>query len=37
MYWEAKYPRVLTIDELREAVLEKRSKLQGICDISADF
>jgi alpha-aminoadipic semialdehyde synthase len=37
IYWEPKFPRVLTIDELREAVEEKRSKLLGVCDISADF
>jgi alpha-aminoadipic semialdehyde synthase len=37
IYWEAKYPRVLTINELREAIEEKRSKLLGVCDISADF
>ncbi len=37
IYWEAKYPRVLTIDELREAQQEKRNKLMGVCDISADF
>mmetsp|Transcript_48301 Transcript_48301/g.35476 ORF Transcript_48301/g.35476 Transcript_48301/m.35476 type:complete len:314 (+) Transcript_48301:692-1633(+) len=37
IYWETKYPRVLTIDDLREATLAKKSKLMGICDISADF
>mmetsp|Transcript_27728 Transcript_27728/g.26769 ORF Transcript_27728/g.26769 Transcript_27728/m.26769 type:complete len:418 (+) Transcript_27728:458-1711(+) len=37
IYWEAKYPRVLTIDELREATQAKKSKLLGICDISADY
>ena len=37
IYWEAKYPRILSIDELREAIEEKRSKLLGVCDISADF
>lgn len=37
VYWEAKYPRVLSIDELRDAKEEKRSKLQGVCDISADY
>ena len=37
IYWEAKYPRILSINELREAVLEKRSNLQGVCDISADY
>ena len=37
IYWEAKYPRVLSINELRDAVVEKRSKLLGVCDISADY
>lgn len=37
IYWEAKYPRVLSINEQREAVLENRSKLMGVCDISADY
>lgn len=37
IYWETKYPRVLTIEELREAKEEKRSSLEGVCDISADF
>ena len=37
IYWEAKFPRILTIEELREAVEEKRSRLLGVCDISADF
>lgn len=37
IYWEAKYPRVLGIDDIRDAVLEKRSKLLGVCDISADY
>lgn len=37
IYWEAKYPRVLTINELREAVITGKNKLIGICDISADF
>lgn len=37
IYWEAKYPRVLGIDDLRDAVIEQRSKLLGVCDISADY
>jgi alpha-aminoadipic semialdehyde synthase len=37
IYWEAKYPRIISINELREAVLEKRSALLGVCDISADY
>lgn len=37
IYWEAKYPRVLSIEDLREAVLENRSNLLGVCDISADY
>ena len=37
IYWEAKYPRILSINELREHVLDKRSALLGVCDISADY
>jgi alpha-aminoadipic semialdehyde synthase len=37
IYWESKYPRILSIDELRDAVSEGRSKLLGVCDISADY
>lgn len=37
IYWENKYPRIISINELREAVLEKRSSLLGVCDISADY
>lgn len=36
IYWDKKYPRVITIDELREAKLKGTSKLLGVCDISAD-
>lgn len=37
IYWEAKYPRVLSIEELREAQIKKTSALLGVCDISADY
>jgi alpha-aminoadipic semialdehyde synthase len=37
IYWEAKYPRVLSIEDLRTAILEGKSKLLGVCDISADY
>jgi alpha-aminoadipic semialdehyde synthase len=37
VYWEAKYPRILTIDELREAKEQNMSKLLGVTDISADY
>ena len=37
IYWEAKYPRVLSIDGLREAVMQNKSALLGVCDISADY
>jgi alpha-aminoadipic semialdehyde synthase len=37
IYWEAKFPRVLCINDLREAVFSKKSKLLGVCDISADY
>jgi len=37
IYWEAKYPRVLTKRELKEAVESGTSRLLGVCDISADY
>lgn len=37
IYWEAKYPRILSINDLRESVLENKSALMGVCDISADY
>lgn len=38
VYWEPKYPRVLTIEELRTAQQsESGAKLMGVCDISADY
>jgi alpha-aminoadipic semialdehyde synthase len=37
IYWEAKYPRVLTCDQLKNAVEDGTNKLMGVCDISADY
>lgn len=37
VYWEAKYPRIISIDELREGVASGKSKFLGVCDISADY
>jgi alpha-aminoadipic semialdehyde synthase len=37
VYWEAKYPRIISINELKEAVACGKSKLLGVCDISADY
>jgi alpha-aminoadipic semialdehyde synthase len=37
IYWEAKYPRVLSKDKLKKAVLAGKSKLMGLTDISADY
>jgi alpha-aminoadipic semialdehyde synthase len=36
IYWDKKFPRVISIDELRDAKLAGKSKLLGVCDISAD-
>lgn len=36
IYWEAKYPRVLSIDDLKEAQSNDACKLLGVTDISAD-
>lgn len=37
IYWEPKYPRVLSKAELKSAVQAGENKLMGVCDISADF
>jgi alpha-aminoadipic semialdehyde synthase len=37
VYWEAKYPRIMSINEVRDGVLAGKSKLLGVCDISADY
>lgn len=38
VYWEPKYPRILTIEELRKAQQsEAGCRLMGVCDISADY
>lgn len=37
IYWEAKYPRVLSKKDLREAVQAGKNKLMGVTDISADY
>jgi alpha-aminoadipic semialdehyde synthase len=37
IYWEAKYPRVLSRETLKKAVLAGKSKLMGVTDISADY
>lgn len=37
IYWEAKYPRVLSNDVLKKAVEDGSSRLMGVTDISADY
>ena len=37
IYWEAKYPRVLSRDALKKAVTIGNCKLMGLTDISADY
>lgn len=37
VYWDAKYPRIISINELRDGVTAGTSKLMGVCDISADY
>jgi len=37
IYWEAKYPRVLSKKDLRDAVQAGKNKLMGVTDISADY
>lgn len=36
IYWEAKYPRLITKEGLKAAVLSGKNKLMGVTDISAD-
>ena len=37
IYWEAKYPRVLSRSDLKKATLAGTSRLLGLTDISADY
>lgn len=37
VYWEAKYPRVLCAKELKHYHELGKSRLMGVCDISADY
>jgi alpha-aminoadipic semialdehyde synthase len=37
IYWEPKYPRVLTKNALRKAHEAGENRLMGVCDISADY
>jgi hypothetical protein len=36
MYWESRFPRILTTEQIKELSLSKRSRLVGIADITAD-
>jgi len=37
IYWEPKYPRTLTTNDLKEAIEKGNNKLMGVSDISADY
>lgn len=37
MYWENKYHRLLTNQQMKEMVEAGKSRLIGVCDISCDF
>tara|TARA_B110000285_G_C15087598_1_gene597098 strand:- start:646 stop:813 length:168 start_codon:yes stop_codon:yes gene_type:complete len=37
VYWEPRFPRVLTKKELSTAITEGTNRLMGVCDISADY
>jgi hypothetical protein len=37
IYWEPKFPRVLTKKDLKEAHEAGNNRLMGVCDISADY
>jgi len=36
MYWDLKYPRLVTFDQMKKLVEEKRSRLLAVGDISCD-
>ena len=36
IYWEPRYPRVLSKDSLKQAIENGTNKLMGVTDISAD-
>ncbi len=37
IYWEAKYPKLITKEGLKKAVEDGTSKFMGVTDISADY
>jgi len=37
MYWEQKFPRLITSEQIRELALSKNLRLMGICDITCDL
>ncbi len=36
MYWDARFPRLITNDQMAQLTMERRSRLIGISDISCD-
>mmetsp|Transcript_15777 Transcript_15777/g.28816 ORF Transcript_15777/g.28816 Transcript_15777/m.28816 type:complete len:492 (+) Transcript_15777:1511-2986(+) len=37
VYWDSRYPRFLTRDKLKQATLEGKNRLLGICDVTCDI
>lgn len=37
VYWEGKFPRVLTKEQVKKAIQADKCKMLGVCDISADY
>ena len=37
VYWEPRFPRIITKKELETAVKDGTNRLMGVCDISADY
>ena len=37
MYWDPKYQRLITNEQMKELVEQKKSRLLGVCDITCDF
>ena len=37
IYWDKRYPRLITNTQMKELIKEKKSNLLGVCDISCDL
>ena len=37
MFWDVKFPRIITLDEAQELSLKKKFRMLGVCDITCDL